>query len=430
MNGFFISLMMVIMLSIGKMITRNWTNPAFLMILFWSVFIIAPSFVFSDGHDWNYYGLIWIAAACLFFSIGNAIGNNIASREFNKNLLISSRESDKRLSNISWNFILLCIIIGVTRSAFDVILNGFSFRMFFDIDSLIAMNTSIAYQRYFGGGATYGLIMQVMLFFIYAGPICGGYAFVYASKRSQRVLCFATFIPIIGNILLTNGKAGLIACVFIWVSGFLVGYLEKFKKAPSMQYKTILKVGISGLLLFGFLYFSMLLRIGDLSLQTRDVVNNKFLVYAFGSTPAFDYWFGRYALNTDYSLGKYTFMGIFNTLGFAVREQGVYAKLYGVASNVFTAFRGTIEDFGIVGGLMFFIVFGVIAGYFFQCTLNRKKPNVMPKVFLAATYFFILYSFLISVWTYASFIMAFVIFAFYLWLSNKKVRFIVRQDTI
>lgn len=55
----------------------------------------------------------------------------------------------------------------------------------------------------------------------------------------------------------------------------------------------------------------------------------------------------------DYSFGAMTFLGISNVLGVVQRVQGVYTALLGTSSNVYTVFRGIVEDFGIIGGIIF-----------------------------------------------------------------------------
>jgi oligosaccharide repeat unit polymerase len=426
MYGLAIVLIVLMMLFIGRICSKHWVNPAFVMILYWSVYIIAALWFFRGDFNWTYLGLLWILAACIFFAFGNALGSALGRRAFLTKIKINNNPHiEKNFSNLSWKFILLCIIIGLFRTSMEVVLNGFSFRMFLDLESLIEMNTAMAYQRYYGGGATYGSILQILLIFVYAGPLCGGYAFVYSKKQSERLLCFATFIPIISNLLFTNTKAGVIASVFLWISSFIVGYIEKNKKAPSIKLTRAFKVGMAVVGTFGLLYISMLLRIGDLNSQTMDIVNRKFLVYALGQMPAFDYWFGNNNYNLDYSLGEYTFIGLFNAMGLSVRRQGLYTDVLllsnGMYTNVFTAFRGIIQDYGIIGGLIFYMIFGVSAGYFFQCALIGKRRNVIARVVLVSSYFFILHSLFSSAWTYVSYILAFVVFAFYLWITGKNV---------
>lgn len=419
----FLKLMVVILLSVlflyVKINIKQWCNPAYIMVLYWAVNIIIALFVLGNSYQWYISGLIWIIIACAFFVVFLALGVIVAQKRVDSTIIVR----EKSVSKNSWKVIWLCVIIGLIRFGLEMRANGFSFQMFFNLDTLLEMNTTMAYSRYNGGGASNSMIMQIMLVFIYAGPLIGGYAFVYSFQNFERRLCIATFIPIVGSLLLNNGKSGLIASSMLWFSGYVTGYLDKYKKSPTIKLKSLFIVLSGGLVVIALLYISMMLRIGGLNLQTMTIVNVKFVSYALGHVPAFDYWFGNYASNIDYTYGKYTFLGIFQALGISAREQGVFSEMVyagPIETNVYTMFRGIINDFGIYGGVAFFIFFGFIAGYAYKSVLNHHSISILAKVILAGTYFFISFSAFISVWTYVSYILAFFVFGVYLWLAKQK----------
>lgn len=424
MSVLLLIIVVVLMILLGYSLTRIWINPAFILILYWAFFILASLYAFRNKYIWNLSGLFWITLACILFMVGYIIGGSILTKRSKvlSTIKLFNRESHK-LSNLSWNCIILFILFGMTRVIIEVAINGFSLSMFFDLDSLINMNTSMAYDRYNGGGNTTNTAMQILSFFVYAAPLCGGYSFIYAETKVQKFLSFATLIPIVCSLLITNGKVGLISNVFLWVSGFFISYIEKNRKAPSIKKGKIVKISLVLISVFGLLYFSMLLRIGDLSSRTRAIVNEKFMSYAFGQMPVFDSWFSNYRMELDYTIGQNTFLAIYKVLGFAERQQGVYGTINGFNSNIFTGFRGMIEDFGTIGGLIFFMILGGISGYFFNCLLLKQRVSVMSKVCLASIYFFVFFSIFISPWTYTSYIMVFPIFAFYLWSTKYKIIF-------
>jgi oligosaccharide repeat unit polymerase len=422
-----IGIILLIMTSISRYILKNWAEPAHIMLLYWSTFIISSLIVFKDSFRWNYFGLLWIIFACLFFWIGHEFGKSLNYKMLRLNTTPKPIIIDKKLSSSSWVFLIICTITGLLRTVTEVSINGLSFKMFFNIDSLINMNTFMAYNRYYGD-ISYGWAMQVMLIFTYAAPFCGGYAIIHSEEKSKRLLSYLTFTPVIANLLLTNAKSGIIACSVLWISGYLVAYIEKYRKAPSINYKRTVKLGSVGLFIIMLLYFSMLLRIGDLSSNTRAIVNNKIFTYALGSIPAFDYYFGGYTSEEGFSLGINTFMGVSNILGLTERVQGVYSDLlvfeHGESTNVYTAFRGLILDYGIIGSLIFLKLYGMTAGYAFGSLLKKNKQTIIVKVFLASIYFFIFQSLLSSSFTYTSHIFSFLIFAIYLWLTDPKERLV------
>lgn len=420
-----ITLLLFLLLILKKYVFKNFFNPVFIMTFYWSFFIVA-AFVSFNNIDWKFLGLLWIIIACVFFGLGFIISYFI----FNKTKVNSYNnqigQSIYRVSNISWLFIIVCIILGLTRTFLEIIINGFTLSMVFDINTLIDINTTFAYQRYFEGGPSYNQYMQFLLVFIYAAPLCGGYAYNYIQKKSQRIICLSTFLPIMSSLLLTNSKAGLLACVFLWTSGFIVGYLEKHKKSPEIKFKKIINITIFGLLIFGLLYLSMMFRVGDLSAQTHNIVLEKYKLYAFGHVPAFDYWFANNGNQPGYTLGQYTFIAFFDLLGIVNQKQGIYNDIVYVSlnygTNVFTAFRGLISDFGVIGGLVFIMLLGIISGYAYYTLLKSRKREILPKLILSMVYFFVFYSFIVSIFSYLSYIIAFFIFVIYLKISKVEIK--------
>ncbi|GAB6467725.1 MULTISPECIES: O-antigen polymerase [Bacillus] len=417
----------LVVLLIGKILSNHWSNPAYLFTVYWSIFIIAALIAFRNYYEWDYISLLWIIFSCILFGGGHALGYSFSVRNYlDKDGLDSGKSVSKVLSKISWKFILLCIIIGLLRTIFEVFKNGFSLEVFYNFNSLLDMNADMATQRYLGGGGAQSPLMQLMLISVYVAPLCGGYAFVYAENKMKRIMCLLTFVPIISDVLITNAKAGFIAAIFLWLSGFLVAYLELHKKSPQIKIGMAIKIIMIGIAIFSLLYFSMLLRIGDLSASTREVVSSKFITYALGHMPAFDYWFAHHAMDSNYSFGKYTFIGLLESIGFSIREQGLFTDVVHVANgmytNVFTVFRGIILDYGIIGGLLFFLIFGMISGYVYKNVLSKRKNKVFAKVALASIYFFIMHSIFSSAWTYVSYILIFPAFFIYLWLADPKAK--------
>ena len=283
----------------------------------------------------------------------------------------------------------------------------------------------MAIQRYSGGNIN-NPIMQILLTFVYAAPLCGGYAFVYSENKLHKIISILTFIPSLMSLLITNTKAVLIASVFLWASSFLVGYLDKYKKLPKISEIVNIKTIIILAGIFLILYTSMVLRTGKINKDIINIVNTKFKIYALGQVFSFDNWFLNNAFNTEHTLGQYTFFGIFDALGLAVRNQGVFSEftynLAGNGTNIYTVFRGIISDFGILGGLIFFIVTGIFSGYSLKKISQGRKKAIISRLILTSTYFFVFYSILISPWTYNSQILAFIVFGFYLFLSWRKIK--------
>ncbi|WNS43531.1 O-antigen polymerase [Paenibacillus sp. MMS20-IR301] len=398
-----------------KFTAKNWMNPGNVMMSFWAFFLIA-SLLFLHKYEWDYLGLFWIISLCLIFNFGIHFGISYSKRGLTSTKQASCKHEFLRSG--SWNVIIIFIIIGLLKSIIEVSLYGFNLSMIFDLNNLVDINTEIAYRRY--NGASYSnVILQIMNIFVYSAPLCGGYVLIYSKSSKEKIIALCSLVPVILNLMITNTKAGLIASVFLWVSGCFVGYLNARRTFMKFKKRQVILGVVSVFLLLAVLYSSMLFRIGDFSSNTMNIVNDKFLVYALGHVPSFDLWLSQYYTNDNYYLGKYTFLGVIDAFGWGTRDQGVYTFLQGSLSNVFTAFRGLIEDFGIIGAMVFIAILGFISGISFNSVVSGRN-NKISITLLASIYFFIFYSFIISPWTYNSYILVFFVFYVFLFLSSKK----------
>lgn len=111
--------------------------------------------------------------------------------------------------------------------------------------------------------------------------------------------------------------------------------------------------------------------------------------------------------------GTMTFMGIANAIGLAERKIGLYRDFvyFGrldktMRSNVYTLFRLLIDDFGMIGALVFMFILGFVS---IKAVLfiKQRKWLFISQTFLVAVYCLIMWSFATSIWAYTSIICAY-----------------------
>ena len=415
-------ILLILLLLLGtKVLSRQWCNPANIMALYWSSNILFAFFVL-DSYQWQFTGVLWIIIVCTCFMLSLAVSEQVMKKKINRKKIHVDLKMNHNSSNLMF-FLWVCLLVGLIRVGLDIAANGLSIQMFFNLGMLTEINNSMAYERY-SGNVSYGTAMQIMLGIMYGGALIGGYFFVDALKISERILCISIIIPFFFILLIHNTKLVFMAVVMLWLSGYLTRFLEKYKRAPIIKAGAVCKFILLSISFLSLLYMSMVLRIGAIDTDTLTKVNAKILSYVIAHMPAFDYWFANDAGNTDYTYGKYTFYAIFQTLGISIREQGVFTDFVSTSefsTNIFTVFRGIIIDFGVFGGIVFFILLGFVVGYAYQCILHKDR-NVFASIVLANTYFFIGLSFTVSSWTYSSFLFAFLLFGLCLWSNTHKVK--------
>ena len=176
--------------------------------------------------------------------------------------------------------------------------------------------------------------------------------------------------------------------------------------------KSILYIvlGLAGF--FVILFSSMVFRTGEVSERTILDISEKFFTYALGHFHCFDIWFTSYE-PANYTYGTKTLMGISNLLGLEERGQGIYAEYMQVGkngyhgiSNVFTAFRPLIEDFGEAGSYAVMFVLGFLSKLSLKY-LTAGRMIFLNQTLLSAIYAYLIWSFAASFFAYTSYLAMF-----------------------
>ena len=120
-------------------------------------------------------------------------------------------------------------------------------------------------------------------------------------------------------------------------------------------------------------------------------------------------------------MGAYTFAGAFDLLGIKPRQIGVYEELQTLAggedTNIYTLFRGLIQDFTLPGASLFGVLLGIVAGGAARSGSTSHGRNLLV---LAGYYAFILFSPIISLFTYNGLILAWVVAALVLGFRTRQ----------
>lgn len=393
-----------------KILKQDFLSPAVINIYWNILFFIGAVIIFDINGKWKYSGLWWLLASCLAFLVGQDIGEKIRVR--------TGKVQIKRWKGyISYGLIFL-IMLGICNSLLYLNAYGYSIKTLFNIKALLNLNTIIAYDRYIGHEVNLPSISVIFSMAIYLGAIIGGYIFQFTTKRNIKILSIASIFPILLLAIITNGKVGVVACSFLWITGWILWRLENSKE--DINSITILRIIVIGGIGIAFLDFTMLLRIGRIDVESQLIVNRKLQEYAFGQIQAFSEW---YSMKQDMTLGMgvNTYMFLPNWLGITKRIQGVYELIPGAISNIYTINRGIIEDYGKIGGIIYWELLGNISGILYKKICKLKKGNIIEITILGTIYFQIWHGFMVSPWVYSSYVLAFVGFAMFLWCI-KKVR--------
>jgi len=131
-----------------------------------------------------------------------------------------------------------------------------------------------------------------------------------------------------------------------------------------------------------------------------DVREQKLENYIFGSPAAFADWFGH-ADPGPPEWGARTFAGEFDLLGLKTRIAGRYLETSNIvgteSTNVYTLFRGLVEDFTPAGAVLVSVFAGWIAGFLYRW---RVADSLVPWLGMSAFYAAFLYSPIVSFFSF------------------------------
>ncbi len=363
-------------------------SPASLYTLFWGFFALM-GVIFDDGV-YSYAGIYWILASILAVNVGQMIILPNRQSKIDKTVYVIELKTKLHLYIVGF---ISCVLIAFTLK--DYIASG-------GVNNV----PQVAYDYYTNQTADSSLLTKLkeQLFSIsmyFNGYLGGELFFMSKEKTKERLVALLPIIPPVISMFTTSGKLGVLVVGIFFVIGYImmannVGYI----KTVMINKKVVKRYWILIPILAVFFALSLSLRMGGTSKEYLSIAFNKLKSYAFGSPMAFNAWFAMDG-ESEYTMGLQTFMGIPHALGLIDRKMGVYQELIETSvwhTNVYTAFRGLILDFGKVGALVVLIIFGMCAGKAFSVYKNRKTN--LSFCVLSMSYLFIMYSIIISPYIY------------------------------
>jgi len=412
-----IVLMVIVTCFVSHRLCKTIFSPACLGTLFFSFLMIGSVLLYANSPDFQLFfgGYFFICLSCIFLSIGEYYGKRIKIK--------SGVSSNKRVVVVGqpvFKYVYIALVLVSFLDLFVIVTSrGFSIADFLDIRKFLSMTNSFGSSK---NETESGVFVQLLNCIAYITPFFGGYLFFSSKRKRYKILGLIGILPILLISLITTGKIGIIIGVILFVVGYIVAFYQKRKCFRRLRIQEFIFLGIIALFLYVVFISAMCVRIGAFDSETINLVHGKFRLYAFSEIQAFSVFLEnrQYDL-TSLGFGKNTFMSIYNLFSGESKVAGVYTIMEGTETNVFTAYRGLIEDYSFVGTLVFEFIVGFISGVSLKA-IKRNRPSTIALVALAISYYFILYSFIISPWIYTIEILMFVImFIVFLLFFRRKV---------
>jgi len=409
----------------------TWIFPACILGLFWFGFTFFPLVIlFTVPVEPR--AIAFILGACLVFSSTALLFNWGAAYQTNKVTYMAASENTRFLRLSFYGFsgvVLFCIVINWH-------LQGFSLKeIVFEFQTTAAKYLTSRSA----GQISKNIVSQIGVILTYPAAILGGV--VYAARRNRwdglLASCVA-FLPSVLLVVVEGNKGTLFLVAALFWAGILVNSISH-GSGYVFGKNTLIKIAAGTVIFFPIVITAFWIRV-MYWVRDFDEAMVKITWYLFSYTSghlyAFSDWFsaliGRgsaQAYSDDFGAhGFYTFMGLFRALGDErVVPPGIYSEYFiykdVMQSNIYTIFRGLIQDFGLYGALFFWVVVGIVVHGFFRTLLLGRSQAVSISVF-AHFVGFVYSSFIVSffVWNsiYASIIVTAVIFQLNYWIRIKK----------
>ncbi len=255
------------------------------------------------------------------------------------------------------------------------------------------------------------LPVRAALGFLYVASLLSGVLAASGATRWQRSAAFAA--PLVGVFytLVTTSKTPLMMALFLFASSWLAEQVRRAPQAkPSLPSTVILPTVLVGVALASYVYFLILVRAGNY--QSTQATSEGFRTYFLSHLATLAAWLDRESiLPSPLGWGQFSFSGALGRLGLAERTQGIYREvrmpLTGDLTNLFSAFRGLLQDFGAAGSTLLLAALGARSQASYDATRHGSYKAART---MALVYFTALLSFLYSPFIFNNIIAAWVIY--------------------
>lgn len=355
----------------------------------------------------------------LVLTLAIGLGGCLSGLQLSRRLIVSavaidSEQSSHGLSlcaHVWW--LAISTLIGFLSIHMLLIDLGHDYSIFTDLNSLVAVSASSSIARY-QDGFDPSPSTRFLTSFVYLAPFFAGWLARRISGWERVLMSLLSFLPaLLWTILMTAKMA-----VLFWLSSYVSAFLccrgiTLNARASAQKTKSNMLMIIYGvifvLLILLFLFWVQLSRYGNDWDESSHVVT-VLSISAVGHHFAFREWFELKGNWFPEMFGARSFAGIFDVLGIAVRESGIYiddnVKVGESQTNVFTAVRSITEDVGVILSICLFCFLGICTAFLEKRSMKNTDGNALLAVLTS----WVIWSPITSAWAYNSLIFASVIF--------------------
>ena len=388
---------LIAILCIRKLFSRTYLNPTGVLCGVWILIVslqalFAPEFFFT--YDVVFYVLVFV----LCFFLGECF--NAIIRRGNTNIPSPSKFIGTYKLRLKKYIIFLSVfsVIGSLLYLKAFVDHFGSFQAFLTAGALIRIDL-------FGGEIAIPSYTLIPLLFSYTAI---NLAMVYYVKYGFSWFQIIPFISVLIMAFSQASRAGLVIVIFQIISGVIFRMLIKNDKRAEFKLIRIFLIIIPVLFIIFTLVESFRYQNFSLSSDRMNSSNESFNVYTFGGISGFSTYLDKiYILDKPLTEGRYTFSSLYDMLGIAKAEKGIYDQYLKVSpnntANIYSIFRPLMEDFGFFGMILWAFILGFIANLHFEKFLKGSLISVSISI---SIYIYLMFSFIAPLTQFNSFLLS------------------------
>ena len=365
-------------------------------------FVVRPDFLMSNSAVW------YMAILVLSFVAGTVVGRPPVGGAPR-----SPVNGQARRGILRWG-VVVGTVAGLGATILIQTANGVAFGDVLTLSGLMESASHISVLRYTGGLNTPAFV-PLLLSLTYAACIIAPFAAERTRGLARIGLYVAPVVSASVYAVVTTARAGMLIAAGLVFASWIVARLYATGDFPRLTHRRLrLALGAAGAVGAVFV-FAAFLRVGSFDPEYQRKLVSQFEVYGVGHLSTFSQWFsdvsnGPPTWPTEW--GGATFAGAAKNLGLSeiYGEPFTDVRTVGFAnetSNVFTAWRFLIADFGLIGAPLL-----AAAGGFTSSRLVRhvvRDASEGAAVLLIGLYTYVLNSVTVSAFVFTNVCFAFAI---------------------
>ncbi|MEO8234893.1 MAG: O-antigen polymerase [Flavobacterium sp.] len=414
---YFISLILLgLIFLLRKLFSNYYFTPTGFLAITWITFIFLKFLVASDYY-FSLHAVVLFVIFIFSFFIGELFMFLYLSKERNSIILQFidkvNLEADLEIfkqKKVIRTFNLILIVLGSLSFLGSLLYLQYFVRYFGSVSNVLT-----------AGWALRGALEEINIPLIIRAILLLGYSSIililvhFILYNKFRWFFLLPFISMLIMGITQAGRAGFMMILFqIFIMSF---WRQIFKNVTSETGKLSFVKGPEYKMIkssFRLVLFVAIIFVGGDMLRSQDFSFNSeiieqgltsFKAYLFGGIAAFCTYLNEYRFQ-DLGWGRFSFSSLYELLGIHKNTLGIYVNYLRISSvdpnedtNIFTAFRQFMDDFGIVGTVLLMMILGALSNVFFR---KAVKGDIASIAFMIVLYTFIFHTPLLSITAHTS----------------------------